>query len=323
MSANFIEEIVAKDLANGVYSKITTRFPPEPNGYLHIGHAKSICLNFGLAREFKGTCNLRMDDTNPSKESQEYVGSIEQDVRWLINGWADHCLGLEGEGPYFASNYFDVLYKLALQLIESGDAYVCHLSAEEMEKSRGAPYEAGKDSPYRNRSVEENLSLFKAMRHGDFPDGHCTLRARIDMSSPNIWLRDPVLYRIKHVEHHNTGGIWCIYPMYDYAHCLSDYVEGITHSICTLEFEVHRPLYDWILAHLKLPNAVPHQYEFSRLNLSHTIMSKRKLLELVTLKHVWGWDAPRLPAISGLRRRGFPAVAVRNFVMAQIGRASC
>lgn len=336
--SDFIRDIVAADVAAGKYPKIHTRFPPEPNGYLHIGHAKSICLNFGIAREFGGVCNLRMDDTNPTKEEVEYVESITEDVRWLIGGWADERLGLKEKGktpdkqvvngkddyelqptegpqvePFFASDYFDQIYEYALQLIRKGVAYVCDLSPEETDSYRGSPDRPGKDSPWRNRSVEENLDLFVRMRDGEFPDGARTLRARIDMTSPNIWLRDPVLYRIRHVEHHHTAHAWCIYPMYDFAHCLSDYIEGITHSICTLEFEVHRPLYDWILGHLDLPRPLPHQYEFARLSLGYTVMSKRKLMQLVDENLVSGWDDPRMPTISGLRRRGVRPQALRDF----------
>src|ERR1041385_1113573 len=345
---DFIRDIVAAHVAAGTYPKIITRFPPEPNGYLHIGHAKSICLNFGIALEFNGTCNLRMDDTNPTKEDVEYVDSITADVRWLIDGWADHVLAFkrvgdttgagvnlgqasrlppssssnEGEGrrdacpalePFYASDYFQQLYDYALELIRMGKAYVCDLTPKDTEEYRGAPDRPGKDSPFRNRSVAESLDLFQRMKAGEFPDGLRTLRAKIDMAAPNIWLRDPVLYRIRHAEHHHTGKAWCIYPMYDYAHCLSDYIEGVTHSICTLEFEVHRPLYDWILESLKLPRALPHQYEFARLSLGYTVMSKRKLMQLVTERLVTGWDDPRLPTISGLRRRGVTAGALRQF----------
>ncbi len=329
--ADFIREIVAADVAAGKYQKIETRFPPEPNGYLHIGHAKSICLNFGIAREFNGVCNLRMDDTNPAKEDVEYVDSITEDVQWLINGWADYVLAFKKVGdtsgagvlvkqagrqklePFYASDYFPQIYEFALQLIKAGKAYVCDLSPEETDRYRGAPDRPGRDSPFRNRSIEESLDLFQRMKAGEFPDGKRTLRAKIDMASPNIWLRDPVLYRIRHAEHHHTGNQWCIYPMYDFAHCLSDYLEGITHSICTLEFEVHRPLYDWILENLNLPRSLPHQFEFARLSLSYTVMSKRKLLQLVNEKLVSGWDDPRMPTISGLRRRGVTASALRRF----------
>jgi glutaminyl-tRNA synthetase len=307
---DFIREIVAKHVSEGIYKKIVTRFPPEPNGYLHIGHAKAICLNFGIAREFNGICNLRMDDTNPTKEDVEYVEAIIRDVRWLINGWADHVMNPK---IFYASDYFEQLYDYAVQLIKLGKAYVCDLSPEELIEYRGAPDKPGKESPYRNRSVEENLDLFRRMREGEFPDGSKTLRAKIDMASPNIHMRDPALYRIRRVEHYRTGNKWCIYPTYDFAHCLSDSIEGITHSICTLEFEVHRPLYDWILEQLPVPQPRPHQYEFARLNLSYTVMSKRKLLQLVQEKIVEGWDDPRMPTISGLRRRGITPEAIRNF----------
>lgn len=339
--SDFIRDIVSAHLKEQRYQKVCTRFPPEPNGYLHIGHAKSICLNFGIAREFGGVCHLRMDDTNPAKEDLEYVQSIQEDVRWLIGGWAEHCLGLKAKGqiaaaqvvngksdfqiapvngelqstaePFYASDYFPQLYEYARQLISRGEAYVCDLSPEDTERYRGAPDKPGKDSPFRKRSVQENLTLFERMKQGEFADGERTLRAKIDMASPNIWLRDPVLYRIRHADHHHTGKQWCIYPMYDFAHCLSDYLEGITHSICTLEFEVHRPLYNWILERLQLPRPLPHQYEFARLNLSYTVMSKRKLRQLVSDKHVSGWNDPRMPTLCGLRRRGVPAAAVRKF----------
>ena len=339
--SDFVRDIVAGHVAGKRYSQIVTRFPPEPNGYLHIGHAKSICLNFGIARENGGRCNLRFDDTNPTKEDVEYVESIRADVQWLIAGWADRCLGLKPKGatpapaevagkpdfylgpatggaaaePFFASDYFDQLYEFAVRLIRKGKAYVCDLSAEAIEAYRGSPDKPGRDSPDRDRSVAENLDLFHRMKAGMFPDGARTLRARIDMASPNIWLRDPVLYRIRHAEHHHTGNIWCLYPMYDFAHCLSDYLEGVTHSICTLEFEVHRPLYDWILENLDLPRPLPHQYEFARLNVTYTVMSKRKLLQLVEEERVAGWDDPRMPTICGLRRRGVPAGALRQFVI--------
>jgi glutaminyl-tRNA synthetase len=345
--SDFIRDIVASDLESGVHQKIVTRFPPEPNGYLHIGHAKAICLNFGIAREFKGICNFRMDDTNPAKEEIEYVDAITRDVRWLISGWADHCLGLRARGshpiprtigeqtdfhlpsipadpanpagtesnaePFFASAYFEQLFEYAERLIRSGNAFVCDLSLAEMEEYRGIPERPGKESPCRGRSPEENLDLFRRMNQGEFPDGSRTLRAKINMASPNIWLRDPVLYRIRAVDHHQTGNRWRVYPMYDFAHCLSDYIEGITHSICTLEFEVHRPLYNWILEHLNLPRPLPHQYEFALLNIEYTVMSKRKLLELVREQIVTGWDDPRMPTLSGLRRRGVRPEAIRNF----------
>jgi glutaminyl-tRNA synthetase len=336
--SDFIREIVASDVAAGKHSKIITRFPPEPNGYLHIGHAKSICLNFGIAREFGGICNLRMDDTNPTKEEAEYVHSITEDIRWLIDGWADHCRGLKAKGaqpeaqqlngrndfhlgaaapsavrePFHASDYFEALYQFAVQLIRKGKAFVCDLSPEDTDTFRGAPDKPGRESPFRNRSVEESLELFERMRNGEFPDGARTLRARIDMASPNVWLRDPLLYRIRHTEHHHAHG-WCIYPLYDFAHCLSDYIEGVTHSICTLEFEVHRPLYDWILEALDLPRPVPHQYEFAKLIPSYLIVSKRKLIQLVKERVVEGWDDPRMPSISGIRRRGVPPEALRAF----------
>lgn len=301
---NFIRNIVAEDVAAGKNGgKVITRFPPEPNGYLHIGHAKSICLNFGLAAEFNGICNLRFDDTNPSKEEQEYVDSIIEDVRWLGFDW--------GERLYYASDYFDKLYEWAVQLIKMGKAYVCDLSAEEIREYRGTLTEPGKESPYRNRSVEENLDLFERMRRGEFSDGSKTLRAKIDMSSGNINMRDPVMYRIKHEEHHRTGNKWCIYPMYDYAHGQSDSIEGITHSICTMEYEDHRPLYDWFIEQLGIFH--PQQIEFARLNLSHTVLSKRKLLKLVNEGYVKGWNDPRMPTLAGMRRRGYTPDAIRNF----------
>ncbi|GAB4360369.1 MAG: glutamine--tRNA ligase/YqeY domain fusion protein [Immundisolibacter sp.] len=302
--SNFIRQIVEQDLAAGKYRAVVTRFPPEPNGYLHIGHAKSICLNFGLARDFGGVCHLRFDDTNPVKEEVEFVRAIERDVRWLGFDWGDR--------RFHASDYFEQLYDFACHLIRTGKAYVCSLSAEDMRAYRGTLTEPGRDSPYRRRSVEENLDLFARMRAGEFPDGAHVLRAKIDMASPNLNLRDPVLYRIKHAPHPVTGRAWCIYPMYDYAHCVSDALEGITHSLCTLEFEDHRALYDWILDQLPVP-CHPRQIEFSRLNLSYTVMSKRRLHELVDGGHVHGWDDPRLPTLSGLRRRGVPAQAIRDF----------
>ncbi|RJR33573.1 MAG: glutamine--tRNA ligase/YqeY domain fusion protein [Deltaproteobacteria bacterium] len=302
---DFIRQIITDDLKAGKNEgRVMTRFPPEPNGYLHIGHAKSICLNFGVAQEFGGVCNLRFDDTNPTKEEQEYVESIQEDVRWLGFDW--------GERLYFASDYFQQLYDYALHLIKDGKAYVDDLSADEIREYRGTLIAPGKDSPYRNRSVAENLDLFERMRAGEFPNGARVLRAKIDMASPNLNMRDPVLYRILHAEHHRTGDKWCIYPMYDYAHPISDAIEGITHSICTLEFEDHRPLYDWTLDHLPVPYR-PYQYEFARLNLSYTVMSKRKLLQLVNEGFVKGWDDPRMPTISGLRRRGCTPEAVRTF----------
>ena len=305
---NFIKDIINADIAAGKNEgRVHTRFPPEPNGYLHIGHAKSICLNFGLAREYNGLCNLRFDDTNPEKEEEEYVASIIRDVRWLGFDWQDRL--------YYASDYFEKLFELACRLIEDGKAYVCHLNSEEIREYRGTLTEAGRNSPYRERSSQESLDLFKRMRAGEFPDGHCVLRAKIDMASPNLNLRDPVLYRIKRASHHRTGEKWCIYPMYDYTHPISDALEGITHSICTLEFEDHRPFYDWVLDNLpELPH--PQQIEFARLNLTHTLMSKRKLLELVKSRLVRGWDDPRLPTISGLRRRGYTPEAIRAFAEA-------
>jgi len=301
---NFIRNIIAEDLKTNKYSgRVHTRFPPEPNGYLHIGHAKSICLNFGLAAEYGGLCNLRFDDTNPSKESIEYVESIMEDVRWLGFDWGDRL--------FYASDYFDQLYEDAIQLIKDGKAYVDDLSAEEIKEHRGTLTRPGRDSPYRNRSVEENLDLFERMRAGEFEDGSHVLRAKIDMGSPNLNMRDPVIYRILRAEHHRTGNKWCIYPMYDFTHCISDSIEGITHSICTLEFEDHRPLYDWFLDELKLYH--PQQIEFARLNLSYTVMSKRMLLELVEQGYIRGWDDPRVPTISGLRRRGYTPESIRDF----------
>ncbi|MCQ4164475.1 glutamine--tRNA ligase/YqeY domain fusion protein [Tahibacter harae] len=317
---HFIRQIVAEDRASGKHGgAVATRFPPEPNGYLHIGHAKSICLNFGIAEEFGGRCNLRFDDTNPTKEDIEYVESIQQDVRWL---------GFEWNELRHASDYFEVFYRCAEKLIRDGKAFVCDLSAEEVRAYRGTLTEAGRNSPFRDRSVEENLDLLQRMRAGEFPDGARTVRVKIDMSSGNINLRDPAIYRIRHVEHQNTGNAWCIYPMYDYAHCISDAVEGITHSLCTLEFEDHRPLYEWCLREIDLPNhpelvaglaerglgaqpSTPQQIEFSRLNLDFTVMSKRKLMTLVEEKLVDGWDDPRMPTLSGVRRRGFPPRAIR------------
>ncbi len=340
--SDFIRDIVAQHAAEKRYPRIHTRFPPEPNGYLHIGHAKSICLNFGIAREFGGVCNLRMDDTNPTKEDVEYVESIQEDVNWLINGWASDRLGLKPKGktpdaqtvdgkpdfhlepvlhsalstphsalaePFYASDYFEQIYEYAVALIKVGKAFVCDLTPDETDEYR----RAAKESPFRNRGVEENLDLFTRMKSGEFPDGTRTLRAKIDVASPNLWMRDPLLYRIRHAEHHHTGDKWCLYPMYDFAHCLSDYIEGITHSICTLEFEVHRPLYDWILGSLGLPRSLPHQYEFARLSLGYTVMSKRKLMQLVNEKLVTGWDDPRMPTICGIRRRGVTPEALRSF----------
>jgi glutaminyl-tRNA synthetase len=304
--SDFIRAIVADDLHAGQYKQICTRFPPEPNGYLHIGHAKSICLNFGIAREFGGICNIRMDDTNPIKEEAEYVESIMTDVHWLIDGWADKHVG---GAPFYASDYFDRFYEYAVDLIRKGKAYVCDMTPEETDALR----RLGKASDFRDRSIEENLDLFARMKAGEFPDGARTLRAKIDVNAANVWLRDPVLYRIRHASHHRTGDKWCIYPMYDWAHTLSDYIEGITHSVCTLEFEVHRPLYDWILSALELAEPRPYQHEFARLNLTYSVMSKRKLIQLVNEKLVNGWDDPRMLTISGLRRRGMTASALRAF----------
>ncbi|HXH17567.1 MAG TPA: glutamine--tRNA ligase/YqeY domain fusion protein, partial [Chitinophagales bacterium] len=302
-SLNFLEQIIEEDIRNNTYGgRVHTRFPPEPNGYLHIGHAKSICLNFGLAKKYNGKCNLRFDDTNPTKEEQEYVDSIMEDVRWL---------GFQWDGLFYASDYFDQLYEWAIKLIKDGKAYVDDLSAEEIRQYRGTLTEPGKDSPYRNRSVSENLDLFERMRKGEFPDGSKVLRARIDMASPNLNMRDPVMYRILHASHHRTGDKWCIYPMYDWAHGQSDSIERITHSICTLEFEDHRPLYEWFIENLSI--YAPKQREFARLNLSYTVMSKRILLELVQAGIVDGWDDPRMPTISGFRRRGYTPEAIRYF----------
>jgi glutaminyl-tRNA synthetase len=302
---DFVRTIVEADLKAGKNNgRVATRFPPEPNGYLHIGHAKSICLNFGVAARYGGTCNLRYDDTNPTKEEVEYVDAIQEDVHWLGFDWADR--------RYFASDYFEQLYQYAVELIRKGKAYVDSLSAEEIRAYRGTLTEPGKDSPWRNRSIEENLDLFQRMRAGEFPDGAHVLRARIDMTSPNFNMRDPTIYRIRHASHHRTGNDWCIYPMYDFTHGLSDAIEGITHSICTLEFEDHRPLYDWFLDNLDVP-CHPQQIEFARLNLNYTVMSKRKLLELVEGKYVSGWDDPRMPTICGLRRRGYTPESIRSF----------
>jgi glutaminyl-tRNA synthetase len=301
---NFIERIVKEDVESGKITNVRTRFPPEPNGYLHIGHAKSIWLNFGLAQKFGGKCNLRMDDTNPEKEDEEYVESIKADVQWLGYQW-------DGD-VHYASDYFDQLYDWAVYLIKAGKAFVCDLTAEEMRAYRGNLTEAGKDSPFRTRSVEENLDLFTQMRDGAFPDGSRTLRVKIDMASSNINLRDPVIYRIKRATHHQTGDKWCIYPSYDYAHGQSDALEGISHSVCTLEFEVHRPLYEWFIDNIPVP-ATPHQYEFSRLNINYTVTSKRKLKQLVDERHVDGWNDPRMPTVSGLRRRGFTPKAINDF----------
>ncbi len=301
---DFIRQIIAQDLKSGKHETVITRFPPEPNGFLHIGHAKSICLNFGIAEENNSVCHLRFDDTNPGKESEEYVEAIKQDVHWLGYDWGEHL--------YYASDYFDKLYDFAVQLIKLGKAYICDLSSDEMRNYRGTLTEPGKDSPYRNRSVAENLQLFEQMKNGELEEGSCALRAKIDMGSPNILMRDPVLYRLMKTSHHRTGDKWCIYPMYDFCHCLSDMLEGITHSLCTLEFENNRPLYDWILDTLNTP-CHPRQYEFARLNINYTVMSKRKLLQLVDEGHVQGWDDPRMLTISGLRRRGYTPASIRNF----------
>ena len=307
VTSNFIQNEINDDLKNGKYSDgIHTRFPPEPNGYLHVGHAKSICLNFGIAKQYGGMCNLRFDDTNPTKEDVEYVDSIQEDVKWLGFTWDDR--------KYYASDYFPKLYEFAVELIKRGKAFVDDLSADEIREYRGTLTEAGKESPYRNRSVEENLDLFTRMKNGEFADGAKVLRAKIDMASPNITLRDPIIYRIAHVAHHRTGDEWCIYPMYDFAHPLSDAIENITHSICTLEFEEHRPFYDWLLDSLGFDvNTRPRQIEFARLNLTNTVTSKRKLRQLVEEGYVSGWDDPRMPTISGLRRRGYTPEAIRNF----------
>ncbi|MFZ7342891.1 glutamine--tRNA ligase [Avibacterium volantium] len=302
---NFIRHIIDEDLETGKVNHVYTRFPPEPNGYLHIGHAKSICLNFGIAEDYKGLCNLRFDDTNPVKEDVEYVDSIKQDVEWLGFHW-------EGKVRY-ASDYFDALYGYAIELIEKGLAYVDELSPEQMREYRGTLTEPGKNSPYRDRSVEENLALFEKMKNGEFAEGKASLRAKIDMASPFMVMRDPVLYRIKFAEHHNTGDKWCIYPMYDFTHCISDAIEGITHSLCTLEFQDNRRLYDWVLEHISIKRPLPHQYEFSRLNLEYTLTSKRKLLKLVEDEVVDGWNDPRMPTISGLRRRGYTPASIREF----------
>ena len=304
-SLDFIRNIIVEDIKNNKNDgKVVTRFPPEPNGYLHIGHAKSICLNFGIAKDFKGRCHLRFDDTNPTKEDVEYVDSIMEDVKWLGFDWGKHL--------YYASDYFGALYDYAVQFIKKGKAYVCDLSVDDIRNYRGTLNEPGKESPYRNRSVEENLDLFERMKNGEFEDGSRVLRAKIDMASHNVNMRDPAIFRIKKTSHHRTGDKWCIYPMYDFAHCLSDSIEGITHSICTLEFEVHRPLYDWILNELGV-KCHPQQIEFARLNVNYTVMSKRKLLQLVKENYVRGWDDPRMPTISGMRRRGYTPEAMRAF----------
>jgi len=305
-STNFIHQIIEKDLKSGVKKSVVTRFPPEPNGYLHIGHAKAIYINFSTALKYNGVCNLRFDDTNPEKEEEEYVKGIQEDIRWLGFDW--------GGRAFFASDYFEKLYDFALVLIKKNLAYVCEMTQEEIRESRGTPTRPGTKSPFRNRPVDENLSLFKKMKEGCFDEGDYLLRAKIDMSSPNMHMRDPVVYRIKKRAHHRTGNKWCIYPMYDYTHCLSDYLEGVSHSLCSLEFEVHRPLYDWFLSVLDLPKTKPQQIEFARLNLNYTIMSKRKLLTLVENKLVEGWDDPRMPTISGLRRRGYTPDSIRLFI---------
>ncbi len=305
-SLNFIQQIIEEDLKNNVNDgRVHTRFPPEPNGYLHIGHAKAICLNFSLAQQYQGKCNLRFDDTNPVKEDTEYVDSIMEDIKWLGFKW-------DGD-PYYTSDYFEQLYDWAVKLIKDGKAYVDDQSAAVIAEQKGTPTTPGTESPFRNRSVEENLDLFARMRAGEFENGAKVLRAKIDMTSPNMHMRDPLMYRILHAHHHRTGDAWCIYPMYDYAHGESDYLEGITHSICTLEFEVHRPLYEWFVSNITDTDYQPKQREFARLNLSYTVMSKRKLLQLVTEKHVSGWDDPRMPTISGLRRRGYTPNSIRNF----------
>jgi len=302
---DFIRERIIEDNKTGKYGgKVVTRFPPEPNGYLHIGHAKSICLNFGIAKEFGGRCHLRFDDTNPLKEDIEYIEAIKEDVKWLGFDWGEHL--------YFASDYFEKLYEYAVILIKKGLAYVDHLTADQIREYRGTLTEPGRESPYRNRSVEENVALFEKMRNGEFADGECVLRAKIDMSSPNIVMRDPTLYRIRKAHHHRSGDKWCIYPMYDFTHCLSDSIEGVTHSLCTLEFEINRPLYDWVLEAVGVAHR-PQQIEFARLNLSYTVMSKRKLLQLVKEGYVAGWDDPRLPTLCGLRRRGYTPEAIRLF----------
>jgi len=306
--SDFIREIIEDDIRDDKNEgRVATRFPPEPNGYIHIGHAKSVCLNFGIADQYGGTCNLRMDDTDPAGESLEYVNSIIKDIHWLGFDW--------GERLFYASDYFENLYQFAVRLIEMGNAYVCSLNADEIREYRGSFTEAGRESPYRNRSVEENLELFRRMRAGEYEDGSHVLRAKIDMASPNIVMRDPVMYRIKHEPHYRTGSQWVIYPMYDFAHCLSDALENITHSICTLEFENNRPLYDWFIAQL-IDNSRPRQIEFARLNLSYTVLSKRRLIELVENSHVAGWDDPRMPTVAGMRRRGYTPDAIRNFCTA-------
>ncbi len=301
-SSNFIHDIIDADLDSGKRSEVVTRFPPEPNGYLHIGHAKAICLDFGTAEKYGGRCHLRFDDTNPEAEDEEYVRAIQEDIKWLGFDWGDHV--------YWASNYFDTMYEYAVRLIKTGKAYVCDLTQDEFKDYRGIPTEPGKEPPGRKHSIEENLELFEKMKNGGFEDGACVLRAKIDMTSPNLHLRDPAIYRIKRATHHNTGDKWCIYPMYDFAHCIEDSIEGITHSMCTLEFEVHRPLYDWILQELGVFQ--PQQIEFSKLNLTYTVMSKRRLLQLVNETLVDGWNDPRMPTLCGMRRRGFSAEAIRK-----------
>ena len=303
---NFIRQIIDKDLANGVHTNIKTRFPPEPNGFLHIGHAKSICLNFGIARDYQGSCNLRFDDTNPAKEDIEFVNSIQQDVKWLGFEW-------DGEARY-SSDYFDQLHGFAVELIEKGLAYVDFSTQEAMREMRGTLTEPGKNSPYRDTSIETNLQEFAKMTAGEYPEGHCSLRAKIDMASPFMCMRDPVIYRIKFAHHHQTGEKWCVYPMYDFTHCISDAIEGITHSLCTLEFQDNRRLYDWVIENITI-DCTPHQYEFSRLNLEYTVLSKRRLIQLVEEKHVAGWDDPRMPTIAGLRRRGYTPGSVREFCL--------
>ena len=303
---NFIRQIIDKDLANGVHTSIKTRFPPEPNGFLHIGHAKSICLNFGIARDYQGSCNLRFDDTNPAKEDIEFVNSIQQDVKWLGFEW-------DGEARY-SSDYFDQLHGFAVELIEKGLAYVDFSTQEAMREMRGTLTEPGKNSPYRDTSIETNLQEFAKMTAGEYPEGHCSLRAKIDMASPFMCMRDPVIYRIKFAHHHQTGEKWCVYPMYDFTHCISDAIEGITHSLCTLEFQDNRRLYDWVIENITI-DCTPHQYEFSRLNLEYTVLSKRRLIQLVEEKHVAGWDDPRMPTIAGLRRRGYTPGSVREFCL--------
>jgi glutaminyl-tRNA synthetase len=303
--SDFVRDIIREDIASGKHQRIVTRFPPEPNGYLHIGHAKAICIDFGTALEFGGECHLRMDDTNPSKETMEYVESIKQDVHWLGFDWGEHF--------YFSADYFERMYEYTCALIRKGSAYVCELTQDQWKEYRGIPTLPGRESPFRNRSAEESLELFERMRAGDYPDGTLCVRAKIDMASPNLHLRDPVIYRIMRAHHYRTGDKWCIYPTYDFAHPIEDAIEYITHSLCTLEFEVHRPLYDWVLQQLKMNPTPPRQIEFARLNVTYTVLSKRKLLELVRDGHVKGWDDPRMPTIAGLRRRGFTPASIRHF----------